>query len=82
MWEEIIFRNNDIVYDVFTNTDRMTESAPRSGGVIVLQGSRELATLNGREGTAIVGPFAVSDGFGADGFCWDRDDEMYKRTCN
>ena len=36
MWEEIIFRNNDIVYDVFTNTDRMTESAPRSGGVIVL----------------------------------------------
>ena len=82
IWEEIIFRYNDITYDVFTNTDRMTEAAPQSGGVTVLQGSRELATLNCLDGTATVDPFAVSDGFGAAGFCWDRDDEMYKRTCN
>lgn len=81
IWEEIIFTNGNVTYGVWHSMDRLTEGNPTDGGVLVTKGDRTLADLQCEPGRAAVTIFAISDGFAAAGFCWDRSNFRYARTC-
>ena len=81
IWEEIIFFSGDVSYAVWHSVDRLTEGNPTSGGVVVTKADQTLADLQCKEGTADVSIFAISDGFAAAGFCWDRENYRFARSC-
>lgn len=81
IWEEVVFANADVRYAVWSSVDRLDPAHPKEGGVRVLRGETELASLSCHPGTVDMTGFAVSDGFAAAGFCRDLTRHVWARSC-
>lgn len=71
IYEEVSFVNQGVTYLVWYAVDRMVEAHPVSGGIVVGQGGKELASLICDKNTVITGFGALYDRMTSLGQCWN-----------
>lgn len=70
IYEEVSFYNQGVTYLVWYAVDRTIDAHPISGGIVVRQGDKQLATMSCDENSVITGFDAVYDRMTTLGHCW------------
>lgn len=81
MSDSITFTNAEYTYEVFASFDRLDENAITENGVSILKNGNHVTTLTCDPAIGMTLFDTLYDHMGARGYCWNRVDEVWARTC-